>query len=449
MSFKLDTATQHSTTAMLLGSGELGKEVAIELMRLGVHVVACDRYDNAPAMQVAHEKIVLNMKDPQALREAIERVKPDYVIPEIEAIATELLMEMEQNEGLHVVPSAKAAFTTMNRKQIRALAAEKLNLPTSPYFFAKSLDEVKSNINRVGYPCIIKPVMSSSGKGQSTIKCEADIEPCWNKACTEGRGGEAEVIVEGFVKFEKEITLLTVSAIDGIHFCKPIFHHQVNGDYHESWQGDSLPVEGFVKFEKEITLLTVSAIDGIHFCKPIFHHQVNGDYHESWQGDSLPEDIQLEAERIARSVVHALGGHGIFGVELFICPGAVHPVLFSELSPRPHDTGMVTMVSQDQSEFALHVRALLGLPVGEITFLAPSASAAVLAEGEGTAIHYEGLEDALRAGGAHAAARIFGKPEVNGERRLGVMLARSTDTQDALAKVKAMRDQIKITISKE
>lgn len=402
MSFKLDTATQHSTTAMLLGSGELGKEVAIELMRLGVHVVACDRYDNAPAMQVAHEKIVLNMKDPQALREAIERVKPDYVIPEIEAIATELLMEMEQNEGLHVVPSAKAAFTTMNRKQIRALAAEKLNLPTSPYFFAKSLDEVKSNINRVGYPCIIKPVMSSSGKGQSTIKCEADIEPCWNKACTEGRGGEAEVIVEGFVKFEKEITLLTVSAIDGIHFCKPIFHHQVNGDYHESWQGDS-----------------------------------------------LPEDIQLEAERIARSVVHALGGHGIFGVELFICPGAVHPVLFSELSPRPHDTGMVTMVSQDQSEFALHVRALLGLTVGEITFLAPSASAAVLAEGEGTAIHYEGLEDALRAGGAHAAARIFGKPEVKGERRLGVMLARSTDTQDALAKVKAMRDQIKITISKE
>lgn len=402
MSFKLDTATQHSTTAMLLGSGELGKEVAIELMRLGVHVVACDRYDNAPAMQVAHEKIVLNMKDPQALREAIERVKPDYVIPEIEAIATELLMEMEQNEGLHVVPSAKAAFTTMNRKQIRALAAEKLNLPTSPYFFAKSLDEVKSNINRVGYPCIIKPVMSSSGKGQSTIKCEADIEPCWNKACTEGRGGEAEVIVEGFVKFEKEITLLTVSAIDGVHFCKPIFHHQVNGDYHESWQGDS-----------------------------------------------LPEDIQLEAERIARNVVHALGGHGIFGVELFICPGAVHPVLFSELSPRPHDTGMVTMVSQDQSEFALHVRALLGLPVGEITFLAPSASAAVLAEGEGTAIHYEGLEDALRAGGAHAAARIFGKPEVKGERRLGVMLARSTDTQDALAKVKAMRDQIKITISKE
>lgn len=402
MSFKLDTATQHSTTAMLLGSGELGKEVAIELMRLGVHVVACDRYDNAPAMQVAHEKIVLNMKDPQALREAIERVKPDYVIPEIEAIATELLMEMEQNEGLHVVPSAKAAFTTMNRKQIRALAAEKLNLPTSPYFFAKSLDEVNSNINRVGYPCIIKPVMSSSGKGQSTIKCEADIEPCWNKACTEGRGGEAEVIVEGFVKFEKEITLLTVSAIDGVHFCKPIFHHQVNGDYHESWQGDS-----------------------------------------------LPEDIQLEAERIARSVVHALGGHGIFGVELFICPGAVHPVLFSELSPRPHDTGMVTMVSQDQSEFALHVRALLGLPVGEITFLAPSASAAVLAEGEGTAIHYEGLEDALRAGGAHAAARIFGKPEVKGERRLGVMLARSTDTQDALAKVKAMRDQIKITISKE
>lgn len=401
MSFKLDTATKHTTTAMLLGSGELGKEVAIELIRFGVHVVACDRYDNAPAMQVAQDKVVLNMKDPKALRDVIESIKPDYVIPEIEAIATDLLMEMEEKNGLHVVPSAKAAYTTMNRKQIRTLAAEKLNLPTSPYFFAKSLDEIKANIKKVGYPCIIKPVMSSSGKGQSTIKSEADIEACWQKACTEGRGGEAEVIVEGFVKFEKEITLLTVSAVDGIHFCKPIFHHQVNGDYHESWQGDA-----------------------------------------------LPDDIQAEAERIARSVVHALGGHGIFGVELFICPGAEHPVVFSELSPRPHDTGMVTMISQDQSEFALHVRALLGLPVGDITFLAPSASAAVLAEGDGNKIHYENVDKALHAGGAHAACRIFGKPEVHGERRLAVMLARSTDTEDAIAKVKAMRDEIKITISK-
>lgn len=399
MPFVLDTTTQHSTTALLLGSGELGKELAIELIRLGVHVVACDRYDNAPAMQVAQEKAVIDMKDGQALKELIYKVKPNVVIPEIEAIATETLMELEANEGLHVVPTAKAAYITMNRKQIRTLSANELKLPTSPFFFADKLDDVKAQIHTVGYPCIIKPVMSSSGKGQSTIKSEADIEEAWNKACTEGRGGMAEVIVEGFVKFEKEVTLLTISACDGIHFCKPIFHHQVNGDYHESWQGEE-----------------------------------------------LPQDIQMEAERIARTVVSALGGYGIFGVELFICPDAEHKVVFSELSPRPHDTGMVTMISQDQSEFALHVRALLGLPIGEITFMGPSASAALLVEGDGNAVHYQDIDKALAAGGPHSALRIFGKPEVHGERRMGVMLSRAKDTATAIAQAKAMRETIKVSV---
>lgn len=401
MSFQLHTSTQRSTTALLLGSGELGKELAIELLRLGVHVVACDRYDNAPAMQVAQEKAVINMKDPDALRALIEKVKPDVVIPEIEAIATELLMELEAKEGLKVVPNAKAAFTTMNRKQIRTLAAETLGLPTSPYFFASSLEEVKANIAQVGYPCIMKPVMSSSGKGQSTIKSAADIEHAWTKACTEGRGGEAEVIVEGMVRFDEEITLLTVSACDGIHFCRPIFHHQVNGDYHESWQGKDLPA-----------------------------------------------DIQAAAEHIAKTVVTALGGHGIFGVELFICPNAPEGqrVIFSELSPRPHDTGMVTMISQDQSEFALHVRALLDLPIGDITFFGPSASAALLVEGDGTAITYENIDGALAAGGAHSALRLFGKPEVHGERRMGVMLSRAADVDTAVVQAKAMREALKVSV---
>ncbi|MCK0525590.1 MULTISPECIES: formate-dependent phosphoribosylglycinamide formyltransferase [unclassified Anaerobiospirillum] len=400
MSFKLENATQRSTTAMLLGSGELGKEVAIELMRLGVHVVACDRYDNAPAMQVAHERAVFDMKDPETLRAQIHRIKPDVVIPEIEAIATTMLMELEEKENLHVVPTARAAYITMNRKQIRTIAAEELGLPTSPYFFATTLEEVKAQIDKVGYPCIMKPVMSSSGKGQSTIKTPEDVETSWNKACTEGRGGVAEVIVEGFVRFEKEITLLTISAADGIHFCRPIFHHQVNGDYHESWQGDELPA-----------------------------------------------DIQAECERIASKVVKHLGGHGLFGVELFICPGQENQVVFSELSPRPHDTGMVTMISQDQSEFALHVRALLGLPIGQITFIGPSASAALLVEGDGTTITYENIAEALKTGGAHSNVRIFGKPEVRGERRMGVMLARSTSVEDAVEKAKAMRATIKATVT--
>lgn len=402
MSFKLDTATTRSTTALLLGSGELGKELAIELIRLGVHVVACDRYDNAPAMQVAQDKAVLDMKDPVALKALIDKIKPDMVIPEIEAIATELLVQLERDEHLHVVPTARAAFITMNRKQIRTLAAEELKLPTSPYFFASSLDEIKAHIDEVGYPCIMKPVMSSSGKGQSTIREPGDIDQAWNRACTEGRGGMAEVIVEGMVRFDREITLLTVSACDGIHFCRPIFHHQVNGDYHESWQGED-----------------------------------------------LPDDIQEECNRIASSVVKALGGYGIFGVELFICNNAPdgHKVIFSEVSPRPHDTGMVTMITQDQSEFALHVRALLGLPVGTISFLGAGASAALLVEGDGTAIHYEQIDAALKAGGQLSALRIFGKPEVHGERRMGVMLARAATAEQAVAKAKLMRDTIKVSVT--
>lgn len=402
MSQALDLTTakySHPTTALLLGSGELGKEVAIELMRLGVRVIACDRYDNAPAMQVASAKAVLNMKDREALTQLIHKVKPDVVIPEIEAIATDVLLELEQQEGLHVVPSAQAANITMNREAIRNLAANTLHLPTSPFFFASSAAEVRQNIESVGFPCIMKPVMSSSGKGQSTLKSESDIDTAWAKACTEGRGHENRVIVEGMVKFDREITLLTVHAVDGIKFCQPIGHHQVNGDYQESWQPEP-----------------------------------------------LDEEILLECKRIASMVVKALGGYGIFGVELFI---AGRRVIFSELSPRPHDTGMVTMISQDLSEFALHVRALLGLPVGEaIAFHGPSASAALMGKGSGTKIAYKNIGQALSLG-RDTAVRIFGKPEVDGERRLGVALARAGSVKEAVELVKKMRDTIEIDIQQE
>lgn len=396
MALTIKNGPHGNTTALLLGSGELGKEVALELMRMGVHVIACDRYANAPAMQVANAHAVLNMKDKQALTDLIHKVKPDLVIPEIEAIATDALVELEQNEGLHVVPSAKAAQTTMNREAIRNLAANELNLPTSPFFFASSAEEVHANIDKVGYPCIMKPVMSSSGKGQSTIHNEEDIDIAWNKACTEGRGHENRVIVEGFVKFDREITLLTVQACDGIHFCEAIGHHQVNGDYKESWQPEP-----------------------------------------------LSEEVLLECKRIAAKVVRALGGYGIFGVELFI---AGNSVIFSELSPRPHDTGMVTMISQDLSEFALHVRALLGLPIGDIKFHGPSASAAVCAEGHGNSIAYSGLDAALSLT-KDGAVRIFGKPDINGERRLGVVLTRADSVPEAVETAKKMREAIKIDIT--
>ena len=327
----------------------------------------------------------------------IRQVNPDYIIPEIEAIATEVLEKLEQ-EGFNVVPSAHAAFVTMNREAIRTLAAEELNLPTSSYFFASSVEEIEENIHKVGFPCIMKPVMSSSGKGQSLLKSAEDIANSFKLACENGRGGKDRVIVEGFVKFDREITLLTVSAVDGIHFCEPVGHHQVSGDYHESWQPEP-----------------------------------------------LTDEILLECKRIASAVVRGLGGYGIFGVELFI---SGNKVIFSELSPRPHDTGMVTMISQDQSEFALHVRALLGLPIGKITFIGPSASAAVLPEGDGNRVTFDGLNEAL-AVTPSSQIRIFGKPEIHGERRMGVCLCREDKLEDAIENVKKMRSMLKITVTKD
>jgi len=389
----VDYQTQ-STKALLLGSGELGKEVAIELIRYGIDVTACDRYDNAPAMQVAQHKAVINMRDEKELENLITTLKPDYIIPEIEAIATETLLSLEER-GFNVVPSANAANITMNREAIRTLAAEELSLPTSPYFFASDIETIKDKIHQIGFPCFMKPIMSSSGKGQSVLKSEADIEKAFAEACEHGRGGMKSVIVEGFVQFDREITLLTVNAIDGIHFCEAVGHHQVNGDYHESWQPEL-----------------------------------------------LSEEVLLEAKRIASGVVSALGGYGIFGVELFICD---NKVIFSELSPRPHDTGMVTMISQDQSEFALHVRALLGLPIGKISFFGPSASAALLGEGKGNNITYKNLDKAL-AVTPSSQVRIFGKPDIDGERRLGVCLARGKSVEEAVESVKKMRSQISIDI---
>ena len=366
----------HGTKALLLGSGELGKEVAIELLRYGIEVTACDRYDNAPAMQVAQHKAIINMRDPQELENLIVSLHPDYIIPEIEAISTETLVALEE-KGYNVVPSAHAANITMNREAIRTLAAEELSLPTSAYFFASTIEEIKENIHKIGFPCIMKPIMSSSGKGQSVLKSEADIENAFAEACEHGRGGIKRVIVPGCVQFDKEITLRTVNAVDGIHFCEAVGHHQVNGDYHESWQPEE-----------------------------------------------LSEEVLLESKRIASSVVSALGGYGLFGVELFICG---NKVIFSELSPRPHDTGMVTMISQDLSEFALHVRALLGLPIGKISFNGPSASAAF-------------------AVAPSSQVRIFGKPDIDGERRLGVCLARGKSVTEAVENVKKMRSLINIDI---
>ena len=384
----------HGTKALLLGSGELGKEVAIELLRYGIEVTACDRYDNAPAMQVAQHKAIINMRDPQELENLIVSLHPDYIIPEIEAISTETLVALEE-KGYNVVPSAHAANITMNREAIRTLAAEELSLPTSAYFFASTIEEIKENIHKIGFPCIMKPIMSSSGKGQSVLKSEADIENAFAEACEHGRGGIKRVIVEGFVQFDKEITLLTVNAVDGIHFCEAVGHHQVNGDYHESWQPEE-----------------------------------------------LSEEVLLESKRIASSVVSALGGYGLFGVELFICG---NKVIFSELSPRPHDTGMVTMISQDLSEFALHVRALLGLPIGKISFNGPSASAALLGQCKGTNFIFKDLDKAL-AVAPFSQVRIFGKPDIDGERRLGVCLARGKSVTAAVENVKKMRSLINIDI---
>ncbi|MBS4694153.1 formate-dependent phosphoribosylglycinamide formyltransferase [Aeromonas allosaccharophila] len=387
------TATRPGATrALLLGSGELGKEVAIELQRFGIEVIAADRYPNAPAMQVAHAAHVLDMLDGNALRELVAEVKPDLIIPEIEAIATDTLAALEQ-EGVKVVPNARATQLTMNREGIRRLAAETLGLPTSPYRFAQSKEEFVAAVEAIGLPCVVKPVMSSSGKGQSVLRDLAKLDESWTYAQEGGRAGRGKVIVEGFVPFEYEITLLTVRAVDGIHFCEPIGHRQEDGDYRESWQPQVM---------SELAL--------------------------------------ARSKEVAAKVVEALGGYGLFGVELFI---KADEVWFSEVSPRPHDTGMVTLISQDLSEFALHVRAILGLPVGTITQYGPSASAVVLREGHSQNIRYQGIGEAL-ALVPGAQLRLFGKPEIAGRRRLGVALARAADCQDAVEKAKAVAAKVEV-----
>ncbi|WP_429054142.1 formate-dependent phosphoribosylglycinamide formyltransferase [Aeromonas veronii] len=387
------TATRPGATrALLLGSGELGKEVAIELQRFGIEVIAADRYPNAPAMQVAHAARVLDMLDGNALRALVAEVKPDLIIPEIEAIATDTLAALEQ-EGVKVVPNARATQLTMNREGIRRLAAETLGLPTSPYRFAQSKEEFVAAVEAIGLPCVVKPVMSSSGKGQSVLRDLAKLDESWTYAQEGGRAGRGKVIVEGFVPFEYEITLLTVRAVDGIHFCDPIGHRQEDGDYRESWQPQVM---------SELAL--------------------------------------ARSKAVAAKVVEALGGHGLFGVELFI---KGDEVWFSEVSPRPHDTGMVTLISQDLSEFALHVRAILGLPVGTITQYGPSASAVVLREGHSQDIRYQGIGEAL-AKVPGAQLRLFGKPEIAGRRRLGVALARGEDCREAVEQAKAVAASVEV-----
>ena len=379
--------------AILCGSGELGKEVAIELQRYGVEVIALDKYENAPAMQVAHRSYVLSMLDGERLREIIEKEKPDYIIPEVEAIATPILVELEK-EGYNVIPTANATLLTMNRKGIRQLAAETLGIKTSPYRFAATREEFDAAIAEIGTPCVVKPIMSSSGHGQSVCKTPEGADASWKIAQEGGRAGGGEVIVEGFVKFDYEITLLTV-------------RHS----------------------------------GGTSFLNPIGHHQVDGDYRESWQPQPMSESAIAQAQDIAKKVTDALGGYGIFGVELFVCGDEV---LFSEVSPRPHDTGMVTMISQDLSEFALHARAVLGLPIPSINFYGPSASKAVVVEGDSDKVVFSNLEEVLAE--PNVQVRIFGKPEVKGHRRMGVILARGESVEDALAKAEKAYSTLKVEV---
>ncbi len=373
--------TPSGKKVLLLGSGELGKEVTIELQRFGVEVIACDKYADAPAMQVANRCYVFNMLDGAELRRIVEKERPDHIIPEVEAIATPTLVELEK-EGFNVTPTANATLLTMNREGIRRLAAETLGLPTSPYRFASSREEFMEAVGEIGLPCVVKPVMSSSGHGQSTIKRPEQIEAAWTEAREGARADAGRVIVEGFVDFDYEITLLTVRSISGTAFCEPVGHLQVNGDYRFSWQPQPM------------------------------------------------SPVALErAREIALKITDALGGYGIFGVELFV---KGDDVIFSEVSPRPHDTGMVTMISQDLSEFALHARAVLGLPVPAIRFYGPSASAAVVVEGNSREVVLGNLDEALAEPGTQM--RIFGKPEVSGHRRMAVMLATGADVADARAK---------------
>ncbi|MDC8011880.1 formate-dependent phosphoribosylglycinamide formyltransferase [Tahibacter soli] len=388
--------TPHTAGAvrlMLLGSGELGKEVAIEAQRYAVEVIAVDRYANAPAMQVAHRSHVINMLDGDALRALIEREQPDLVVPEIEAIHTPTLVELEAN-GLRVIPTARAAWLTMDREGIRRLAAETLALPTSPYRFCSTHDEFRDAVAALGVPCVVKPVMSSSGKGQSVIRHDADVDAAWDYAQSGGRAGQGRVIVEGFVEFDYEITLLTVRHRDGTGFCEPIGHLQVDGDYRESWQPQPM---------------SALALD--------------------------------RARHIARVVTDNLGGHGVFGVELFV---RGDEVIFSEVSPRPHDTGLVTLISQELSQFALHARAILGLPVPAIRQLGPSASCAVLVEGDGAGPTYRGVAEALAE--PDTMLRLFGKPEVRGRRRMAVTLARDADVDAARAKARRAAQKIIVDI---
>ena len=384
---------ESATRVLLLGSGELGKEVAIELQRLGCEVIAVDRYEHAPAMQVAHRSHVISMLDGQALREVIEAEQPDYIVPEIEAIATATLVELEA-EGYNVVPTAEAARLTMDREGIRRLAAETLGLPTSAYRFADTLDEYRAAVAAIGMPCVVKPVMSSSGKGQSLVREQADIDKAWEYAQSGGRAGQGRVIVEGFVDF----------------------------DY-------------------EITLLTVRHIDGTSFCEPIGHRQEAGDYRESWQPQVMSEGALAEAKRVASTITEALGGRGVFGVELFV---KGDQVWFSEVSPRPHDTGLVTLISQDLSEFALHARAILGLPIPVIRQVGPSASAVVLVQGQSANVSFGNLGAALKA--PDTQLRLFGKPEVDGQRRMGVALARDESIEAAVAKAVRAASAVEVTL---
>lgn len=378
---------------LLCGSGELGKEVAIEFQRYGVEVVALDKYENAPAMQVAHKSYVVSMLDGARLREIIEAEKPDYIVPEVEAIATQTLIELEK-EGFNVVPTALATYLTMNREGIRRLAAEELGIKTSPYKFAATFEEFTQAIEEIGMPCVIKPIMSSSGHGQSVVRSAADIEKSWKYAQEGGRAGAGKVIVEGFVDFDYEITLLTVRHCQGTSFCEPIGHRQENGDYRESWQPQAM-----------------SAV------------------------------AKAKAQEIAQKVTGALGGYGLFGVELFI---KGDDVIFSEVSPRPHDTGMVTMISQDLSQFALHARAVLGLPIPNIAFHGPSASRAVVVEGDSDHVQFGNLIEALSQ--PDTQMRIFGKPEVHGHRRMAVMLARANSVEEARAKANKAYEALEITL---
>ncbi len=385
--------TPTATKVMLLGSGELGKEVVIELQRLGAEVIAVDRYENAPAQQVAHRAYTISMLDGDALKTLIEKEKPHYIVPEVEAIATATLVELEQ-AGFTVIPTAKATQLTMNREGIRRLAAEELGLPTSNYQFVDNFADFKSAVEKIGVPCVVKPIMSSSGHGQSILKSIDDLHKAWDYAQQGGRAGGGRVIVEGFVKF----------------------------DY-------------------EITLLTVRHIGGTSFLAPIGHRQEDGDYRESWQPQAMSETALQKAQRIAEKITSALGGRGIFGVEMFVCGD---DVIFNEVSPRPHDTGMVTLISQELSEFALHARAILGLPIPDIGLISPSASKAIVVEGQSAQVQFGNLENVLAE--AHTDIRLFGKGEVNGHRRMGVILSRDISVEKALEKAKRAYDKLEVRL---